>query len=248
MAEVKELITNKQREEIEALVYQVMDTIDPSKTNSDYYRELFYTMSNNDFYHFFERRLPLRFHYEIFKIEPKMYEIVDAFKLIDVPLFEKLNMPHIYRNSEGVPVQSQECLVIYIHIKRMKQMVAEKSHVALNIEKRDMKTGLLTGEDKGAKETDREFEALAANGLEYTIDEFSRVRGDSLRAAAEMNNIILSKGFVSDRDFTVEKSDSLGKNLMNVYLIGANLHSNLVDIDYMTPYTAKNRQAAIERL
>lgn len=243
----QELITTKQREEIEDLLYKVLDTIDPTKTNSDYYRELFYTMNNNQFYHFWERRLPIRFHYDIFKIEPKMYDIVDAFKLIDVPLLEKINMPHIYKNKDGVPVQSNECLVLYIHIKRMKQMVAEKSHVALNVEKRDMKTGLLTGEDKGAKETDREFEALAANGLEYTIDEFSRFRADSMRSAAEANNIILSKGTLSEKDLTVEKSDSLAKNMMNVYLLGANIHSNLVDIDYMTPYTAKNKVQQIER-
>lgn len=243
----QELITTKQREEIEDLLYKVLDTIDPTKTNSDYYRELFYNMNNNQFYHFWERRLPIRFHYDIFKIEPKMYDIVDAFKLIDVPLLEKINMPHIYKNKDGIPVQSNECLVLYIHIKRMKQMVAEKSHVALNVEKRDMKTGLLTGEDKGAKETDREFEALAANGLEYTIDEFSRFRADSMRSAAEANNIILSKGTLSEKDLTVEKSDSLAKNMMNVYLLGANIHSNLVDIDYMTPYTAKNKVQQIER-
>lgn len=243
----QELITTKQREEIEELLYKVLDTIDPTKTNSDYYRELFYNMNNNQFYHFWERRLPIRFHYDIFKIEPKMYDIVDAFKLIDVPLLEKINMPHIYKNKDGIPVQSNECLVLYIHIKRMKQMVAEKSHVALNVEKRDMKTGLLTGEDKGAKETDREFEALAANGLEYTIDEFSRFRADSMRSAAEANNIILSKGTLSEKDLTVEKSDSLAKNMMNVYLLGANIHSNLVDIDYMTPYTAKNKMQQIKR-
>lgn len=243
-----QLITDKQRDEIELLIYKIFDTIDPSHTNSDYYRELFASMDNSEFYHFFERRLPLRFHYDIFKIEPKMYNIIDAFKVLDKPLFEKVNLPHIYRNSDGVPIQSQECLVLYIHIKRMKQFVTHKSHVALNTTKRDMKTGLLTGDDKGAKETDREFESLAAFGLDYTMDEFSRVRADSLRAGSEMNNIILTKGTVSEKDFSIDKSDSLSKNLLNVYLLGANIHSNLIDIDYMTPYTSKNRIRTIERL
>ena len=243
-----ELITDKQRDEIELFIYKIFDKIDPSHTNSDYYRELFASMDNDEFYHFFERRLPLRFHYDVFKIEPKMYEIIDAFKILGKPLFEKVNLPHVYVNQDDDPVQSQECLVIYIHIKRMKQFVTHKSHVALNTNKRDMKTGLLTGDDKGAKETDREFEALAAFGLEYTMDEFARVRADSLKAGAEMNNVILTKGYVSEKDFTVEKSDSLSKNLLNVYLLGANIHSNLIDIDYMTPYTAKNRTRNIERL
>ncbi len=243
-----EKITSKQRDEIENLIYSIIDKIDPTHTNSDYYREIFSTMSNNKFYEFFERRLPLRFHYEIFKIEPKMYDIIDAFKILDKPLFEKLNLPSVYINKDGKPVQSQECLVIYINIKRMKQVVIDKTHVALNVEKRDMKTGILSGHDKGGRESDREFESLAAFGLNYTMDEFARPRADSLRAAAQMSSVILTKGTVSEKDITVEKSDNLAKNMLNVYLLGANIASNLVNIDYMTPRTASNRQMKIERI
>ena len=236
-----DLITNEQREEAEFLIYKVLDKVDPTHTNSDYYRELFSKMDNNKFYHFFERRLPIRFHYQPFKIEPKIEDIIDAFKIMKKPLIEKVNMPHIYRNIDGVPVQSDECMVIYLNIKRMVQIVAKKSHVFPNIDKRDWKTGLLTGEDKGAKETDREFEALAAYGLDYTIDEFSRVRADATTAATEMNSIISAKGFVSENDFVVGKYDSVGKNALNVYLIGCNLASNLVNVNYYTPYTVTKR-------
>lgn len=243
-----DLIDNKKRKEIEELIYKVFDTVDSTHTNSDYYRNIFSSMSNNEFYHFIEKRLPYRFHYDSFKVEPVMSDIVKAFKVLDKPLLEKVNLPHVYINKNGKPIQSQECLVIYIHLKRMKQILTKKTHIGINTEQRDMKTGLLTGHDKGGKETDREFEALAAFGLEYTMDEFARVRADALRASATVSNIILDKGFVSDKDFTVDKDDSLGKNLLNVYLIGANIHSNLVDIEYMTPYTARNKQRQIERL
>lgn len=243
-----ELITNEQRMQVEKLICDVMDKLDPTKSNSDYYRQLFAKMNNNQFYHFFERRLPIRFHFEVFKVEPKMENILDAFKVLGKPLLEKVNMPHVYKNVDGVPVKSKECMVVYLHIKRMQQIVAKKSHVALNIEKRDPKTGMLTSEDKGAKETDREFEALASFGLEYTMDELSRVRADSLKAATEMNSIISTKGFVSEKDFNVGKADSIAKNTLNVYLIGSNIHSNLIDINYMTPHTAANRNRSIERI
>lgn len=243
-----DLITNEQRFQCEKLIYDVMDKLDSTHTNSDYYRQIFAKMSNNDFYHFFERRLPIRFHFEVFKVEPKMEDIMAAFNILGKPLLEKVNMPHVYRNSEGVPVKSKECMVIYLHIKRMQQIVAKKSHVALNIEKRDPKTGMLTSEDKGAKETDREFEALASFGLEYTMDELSRVRADSMQAATEMNSIISAKGFISDKDFTVGKADSIAKNTLNVYLIGSNIHSNIIDINYMTPHTAANRNKKVERV
>ena len=79
-------------------------------------------------------------------------------------------------------------------------------------------------------------------GLEFTMDEFARPRADAMKAKAEMYNNIASQGFVRQSDLTVEKDDSLAKNMLNVYLLGANIKSNLVDQDYLTPYTIRNRQ------
>lgn len=239
---------SKQREEAESLIYKTLDAADKTKTNSDYYRKLFANMSDEDFMNFCKRRLPFRFHQEVFKVEPKMYDIIEAFKVLDKPLLEKVKLPYVYTNKNGEPVESQECLVIYIHLKRMKQMLTKKNSTALNIEKRDMKTGLLVGEDKGGKETDREFESLAVMGLDYTMDEFARPKADALGVGSQMSNTIMAKGFVSDKDLQLSKDDSIAKNLLNVYLLGAHIHSNLVDIDYMTPYTAKNKQQTIERI
>jgi hypothetical protein len=238
---------NKQRKEAEELIYKVLDTVDSTKTNSDYYKKLFSSMSDEEFKQFCSKRLPFRFHQEVFKIEPKMYEIFEAFKILDKPLVEKVNLPHVYVNKDGKPVQSQEALVIYINLKRMKQMLTKKNNTAIDIDKRDMKSGLLVGHDKGGKETDREFMSLATMGLDYTIDEFARPKADAMEAMSQMSNTILNKGFVTDEDINVAKSDSIGKNMLNVYLIGAHIHSNLIDIDYMTPYTAKNKQQRIER-
>ena len=232
---------NQKRQQAEELIYKVYDTIDPSKTNSDYYRKIFATMTDKDFEEFCKRRLPFRFHNSVFRVEPKMYEIIDAFKVLNKPLLEKVKLPYVYKNVKGEPVETQECMVIYIHLKRMKQMLTKKNNTAMNIEKRDMKTGRLIGSDKGGQETDREFESLATMGLDWTMDEFARSRADATGAMTQMSNTILANGYVTDKDIQVSKDDSLGKNMLNVYLLGAGIASNLIDIDYMTPYTAKNR-------
>ena len=177
-----------------------------------------------------------------------MYEIINAFKVLKKPLLERVKLPYVYINSKGEPVETQECMVIYIHLKRMKQMLTKKNHTSIHISQRDMKTGLLLQEDKGGKETDREFESLAVMGLDYTMDEFARVKADALDAKAQMSNAILNKGYVSDEDITLLKTDSLAKNLMNVYLTGAHIHSNLVDVNYYTPYTAKSKEKKVERI
>lgn len=243
---------NKARQQAEELIYKVLDTAEKSiknKVNSDYYRQIFSKMSDQEFYDFFaKRRLPLRFHMDAFTNEPKLYDVVNALKVMGVPLFERVKMPYVYKDKNGEPVETQEAFVGYIHIKRMKQMGSLKSHTAPNIDKRDMKTGLLVGEDKGGKETDREFESLATMGLEYTTDEFARPRADAMEAKAQMRNAILNKGYVSEKDLEVANYDSIGKNIFNVYLLGSHIASNLVDIDYTTPLTAKNKHNKIERL
>ena len=241
-------IDKKTRAEIEQLVYELFDTIDVTGTNTDYYRELFASMDNKQFYEFLQRRLPFRFHQDAFKIEPKMFEIVNGFKYLKVPLIEKVNLPHVYKDANGNPVSSKECMVIDIHIKRMKQMISKKNNASMRIEKRDMRTGLLSQEDKAAKETDREFESLASYGLDEILDEFRTVKADAMEASSAMLATILDKGSVSQKDYTVTKHDSLGRNMLNVYMTGACIHSNLVDEQYMTPLTAKNRRKRIERL
>lgn len=226
---------NKQRKEAEELIYNVMDAADSSGTNSTYYKNLFSKMSDEDFTNFCSRRLPFRFHFETFHSEPKMYEIINAFKVLKKPLLERVKLPYVYINSKGEPVETQECMVIYIHLKRMKQMLTKKNHTSIHISQRDMKTGLLLSDDKGGKETDREFESLATMGLDYTIDEFARSRADAMEAKTQMQNAILNKGFVSDEDIQLTHTDSIAKNLFNAYLIGAHIHSNLIDTGYLTP-------------
>ena len=235
------------RKKAEELIYKVMDAADKSHTNSDYYKKLFASMSDKDFTECCKRRLPFRFHIQAFNVEPKMYEIIEGFKVLDKPLIERVKLPYVYTNDKGEPIETEPCVVIYIHLKRMKQMLTKKNHTSINTDKRDMKTGLLTGEDKGGKETDREFESLATMGLDYTMDEFARAKADAMNAASQMSSEILNKGYVTDAELNVSKTDSLGKNLLNAYLIGSHIHSNLIDTDYMTPYTAKNKKQNIKR-
>ena len=229
----------KQRQQAEELIYKVFDTVDPTHTNSDYYKQIFDNMSDNDFVEFCKRRLPFRFHIQAFHVEPKMHDIISGFKVLNKPLLERVKLPYVYENSKGEPIETNECMVIYIHLKRMKQMLTKKNHTSIDIDKRDMKTGLLVSDDKGGKETDREFESLATMGLDYTMDEFARARADAMEAKAQMSSEILSKGYVSAEDIEMKDTDSIGKNLMNAYLIGAHIHSNLVDKDYYTPLTAE---------
>lgn len=154
MADSKLKLSNQKRAEIEKLIYDTFDQIDPKHYNSDYYKSLFAQMNNNQFYDFLNRRLPFRFHEDVFKVEPNMNQIIHAFRIIKAPLFERIKLPYIYKDANNSkPIESQPCLVVYLHIKRMKQMLSKKNSTAAEIAQRDMRTGRLLNKDKGVMAT-----------------------------------------------------------------------------------------------
>lgn len=241
------LLSSEKRKEIESVIYKTYDAADHTGTNSEYYKKIFKDMTDDQFYKFLERRLPFRFHTELFEVEPTMADIFDAFDVINKPLLEKIKMPFKYVNKNGNPIESEECLVIYINPKRMKQMLAKKNSIGLNIGKRDMRNGRLLDEDKGGQTSDREFESMSVFGWENTIDEYSTLKADAMDMKTEGYNIITTVGQLSMKDMQRKPEDSVAKNYFNVYLIGANLHSNLVDEDFITPHTRNARKRQIER-
>ena len=238
---------NKLRRDTEELIYRTFDALDPSETNSEFYRNLFAGMTDEQFKKFISRDLPFRFQTRMFKIAPTMTDCKRALKVLNVPMVEKLNLPYLYENDKGKPVQSDECMVIYLNVKKMKQFVTKKNSVHTDMSKRDMKTGRLVSESKGGQTSDREFEALAVHGLTATMEELSRPKADAIRAKNMMYNSINVLGDVDDDEVVIEKDDSMAKNLLNVYLIGSQLNSNLVNEDYLLPYTIKNRSRKVER-
>ena len=237
---------NAARLKAERLVYSVMDALDPSGDNTDFWKEQFANMSDTQFKNYISNDFPFYFQTGAFK-EPYMNQIVKALDVLNVPLLEPLYMPYKYKDSQGRPLKARECLVVYLPIKRMKQMLTKKNGMSISTKSRDMKTGLLTGVDKNGKESDREFESLAICGLDNCMKEFSRARADSMNDKSVMSNTINNLGQVSLKDLPDDPTDSLSKNLVSVYFIGAQLYTNIVNEDYMTPYTMSLKQKRVER-
>ena len=91
---------------------------------------------------------------------------LDALKAINVPVLEKVNLPSIYTNADGVPVTSNnEAMVGYLNLKKLKQIVTKKSGYNTNIDVRNPKTGQIVGNAKGV-ESDRELESLILQNME----------------------------------------------------------------------------------
>mgnify|MGYP003304112542 CR=1 FL=1 len=233
----------KKRKEIEELVISSMDILDKSKTNSDYYKDLFARMSDAQFEKFIAKRFPFKFQYRPSVVEPSMDDVTKALDYIGVPLMEKVYEPNVYINKDGVPVNTKEALVVYIHHKPVQQFITKKNKWSIDTSNRDMKTGRLVGADKGAVTSDREFESMAVQSMDQTMKEFYTIKADAMNAKNLANNIIGSTGMLRLEDIPIDRDDSLSKNLMNVYMIGAHLNSNLLNEGNYTPYTLRRRDS-----
>ena len=233
----------KARKKVEKKIYETFNILDPTGQNTEFYKHKFAKMSDTEFYTFFFYFFPLKFQTKIFEIDPKAGDIIKALDHLKVPVTEKVSLPFLYRNKDGVPVKSQEVLVVYLPLKRMKQMVQKKTGYSTEISKRDFRTGLLIDTDKNGNSTDREFESLVVFGMDNTLRELSTYRADSMSAKNKFYNQINTIGMVSQKDVEVENSDSIARNLISAYLLGCHINSNLVNIDCMLPRTIKRKNA-----
>lgn len=237
-------MTKKQRAEVEEIVYKTFSELDISGENEKYYRELFSKMNDSQFYNFIKRELPFRLHHKPFVVEPTLDDARRALKVLDLPLVEKIYEPHLYRNSEGKPVVTKECLTGYLPLEKVQQFVTKKNKYGADISSRDMKSGRLNSGDKGATMSDREFECLVTVGLSATAKEFEGPRGDAMDSKNMMYNMIGTTGKVSLSDLPSEVDDSLSRNMLNYYMMAANLDTDILNIGDYTRSTIKDKKRA----
>ena len=239
---------NKQRLEAERLIYSVMDKMDPSGANKEYWMNEFNNLSDEQFKKYISRPYWAFFQTGAFAKEPSMDNIRASLKLLGVPLLEELYLPYKYKDKNGNPIKSKKCLVLYLNIKRMKQILTKKNKTTIDESARDMKTGQLTSDSKGGRVSDHEFESLQLSSLDATTKEMSRARADAMADKDIMNNTIKNLGQVRQSDLVGDRSDSIARNNLFVAFMGAQLMTSLVGSEYMTPYTLQERSRKVTRV
>lgn len=239
---------NARRAKAEKLIYSFFDKLDTTGKNTAYYQSLFANMNDKEFDKFCRRPLAFRFHEKPFEIVPSMSDALNSLKVINVPLLERVSFPSLYSNKEGVAVQTPPCMVIYLHIKKMKQFITKKNSMSTNIDTRDMKTGLLISEDKNGKTSDREIEGMTVMGLDKTCREMTTYKADFMDSKSKAYQTIALTGQLSENDLDINSYESLSRNMLNAYLISAGLYTNFLNEDYMFPSTIMQKQRKVERV
>jgi hypothetical protein len=231
------------RKKCEEKIYKAFKILDPTGQNTEYYKSKFAKMTDTQFLEFFKQDFPLKFQTKVFEIDPKMTMIMDFLKFLGVPVIERISMPFLYKNKNGEPVQTQPVLVVYLPLKRMKQFAVKKNSFATNTDKRDFRTGLLVDTSKAGGTSDREIESMVVIGLDKTLDELTTVRAESMGAKNKFYSQIANTGLARLADVDIDPSESIARNLISAYLLGAHINSNLVNADNMLPRTYKRKNA-----
>ena len=232
------------RKEIEQLIYDVFDAIDPSGTNTQKYRSHFEGMSDTEFEKFMKSFLKNdeeQFILDIVEFEHdlSMDKCEKAAKVLGIPLMEYVYMPWLTMDKENVVVSKEKCLVGYINVKRPQQMVHKKNGISISNTKISALTNQVVDHDKNARDSDIEASMLVALGADEILKELHGPRADDPVMKREMNQSIATKGYVSLEDLTNSPTNKVTLNTINTFLLSMGLKSDIVTDIYILPKTSE---------
>lgn len=230
------------RKEIENLFFNFFSILDPSGRNTKKYKELFSSMSDDEFDKYMKRMCTDNKMYPVldivtYEFDLAMENIKKAANFLNVPLFEYVMIPHISDDPNNPIATKYKVPVGYIHEKRVQQMVRKKTGLSTEITKRDARTGQVVDEDKNARITIDESFCLLTFGGDKAAKEFLSARSDDLVMKEEMYTKIRNDGFVTLDSLNDKLENKTALNTLDVYLTCMGLRSDLIADGEMLPYT-----------
>lgn len=228
------------REYIQNIIYDTFDALDPSGANSNKYKVLFAGMDDKAFEKFIKTFLnndQENFSLDIvdFERDLKMDNCEKAAKVLGVPLFEYVYMPHLTMDKHHVIKTKEKCLVGYINIKRTQQLLHKKNGLSISNEKVSVTTGQVTQKDKNAQDSDIEASMLVSLGADKILQELHGPRSDDHVMKRQMNESIATKGYVLLDELDNVSTNKTTLNTVNTYLLGMHIKSDLVSDSYILP-------------
>lgn len=238
-------MTPEKRAKMEKLIYSFFSAFDKTNTNTNYYKEFFSTMTDDKFDQYFKAFFENPKAYLILNIKDyentiTMEDIERAAKVLKIPLFENVFMPHLTMDKDKVVCTKEPVPVGYLNIKRTQQTISKKNGISTNIDQRSALTAQVTGADKNGRESDLENTMLACLGMEDTLRELNGPRADDLVMKNQMLHDIALNGYTRLDDMEDDPVNKTTLNTVNVFLLGMGLESDLVTKGLMLKNTLKD--------
>lgn len=231
----------QKREYVMDYVCDMYDRLDPSGTNSKMFREKWGSLSDDEFSKKFEEFLhndqQKGFYLEIVEFERDLTleNVIECAKAMNIPLWERVALPHINGSLENAVVTPEPVPVGFIHAKRMPQMALEKNAGSISINKRNAFSGQVTGDDKNGVTSNVETYSMVASGATNALRELLGPRADNMKAKNQMYNAINRDGYVSLDELPNDPEDKVAINSLDAYFTMQGFRTNLVYKDGSIP-------------
>ena len=235
-------VTN--RKEIEKLVYDIFDALDPSGVNTAKYKKVFQSMDDTKFESFLKRFLEDdkdHFCFDLIEFQNEMdfNNVEKAAAILNIPLMEYLYLPHLTMDKNNIVCTREKCFVGYLNIKRTQQMVKKKNGLTMGSEQRSALTGQVINDDQNSRNSDTEGSLMVGLGMDNVIKELYGPRGDDLVMDRQMMKQIETRGYVTLGDMESDLTNKTSLNTINAYLYSMGLYNDLVTDSYILPKTSK---------
>ena len=236
------------RSDLEHDIYELHDDMDPSGKNTERIRNFLKSMDDRTFFKFMDeffendqKQFPIG--YEAYDNPVNMNFIHEVAKKHNVPIYERVYRPYLDGNTDDPPGTVHPIMVLDVPVKRLKQMAQSKNHASTAGDKRDPKTGQVTGEDRTARVTDVEGYSLLSMGQYHAAQEFYGPMADDNEAYYEMLRIIQRDGEVELRDLPNNPESKVALNTVNAFMLGSGLVANWINDDgYILPITLRGQE------
>jgi hypothetical protein len=229
---------------MEKYIYDVFDRLDPSKTNTNFYKAFFSKMTDREFDAFFKKFFEDKDAYltltvKAFENDLQMDNIQKAAKFMKVPLYEYVAQPFFSKDPDHPIVTPYPVPVGYIHEKRVQQTSLKKNSTSIEISTRDPRTGQVINDDKNSKQSIDENYSMMAQGSELGIKEFMSFRSDDIKMKEAAYASIRQNGYVAMKDLPDHIENKTSLNMLDAYFIAMGIKSDLVTEGYTLVKTMK---------
>lgn len=230
------------RASVEKIIYDTFDALDPTGINGNKYRELFSSMSDKQFDKYMKDFLENEdenFILDIVEFERTvdLTKCEKAAKVLGIPLWEYVYLPHLTMDQNNVVSTPEKCLVGYINVKRTQQLLFKKNGITTTSMKRSAITGQVIDKDRNSRTSDIESTMLVSLGAEDILRELQGPRADDESMQSEMLQDISSKGFVSLDDLDSNPVNKKSLVTLSSYLLSAGIFSDVLGDTYILPST-----------
>lgn len=231
---------NMDRKKMEKMIYDFFSAFDKSGSNTQKYKNMFQPMSDTEFKKYFTEFFNNEDAYLILDIIDyertiSMEDIEDAAKVIDVPLFEYVTLPHLTMDKSKCITTKIPVPVGYINEKRTQQTVMKKNGISTDISERSAIINQVTGKDKNGRESDLENTMLTMLGMHNTLKELNAPRADDSVMKQQMLRDIALNGYTRLEDMEDDILNKTTLNTVDCYFTGMSIKTDLVMRGLMLP-------------